>query len=257
MLGIGSAAGALVAMSIALSGCTTTDSGMPAGGTAGGAVLAQGGAARDMTQGVTVVGHGTTSAVPDTVRARVGVEVEADDVSEAFRAAAQAADRVISALRESGVAQEDIRTQDVSVHATHTEPPRDRGRPQVTGYVVRNMVEVTIRDIDAVGELLGAVTEAGGDATRIQGLQFSVEDATAQRREAREAAFADARAKAEQYADLAGRELGQLVSVAEGGAGVPPPVPEAIGDLGGEAAPPIERGQQTVEVQVQATWELR
>ena len=72
-------------------------------------------------------------------------------------------------------------------------------------------------DLSRVGSLLVAAIDAGGDGARIDGISFSHRDAAALEREARDAAFADARAKAEQYAGLAGQALGEVRHVVEGG----------------------------------------
>lgn len=231
-------------LAAALTGCAD-DSGTSPGRTGGQDAAA--------TQGVTVTGVGTSSASPDVLHATVGVEVEAEELSDAFDRASQAADRVIAELREQGVAQEDIQTRDLSVRDRHAHPePPGAPRRQDT-YVVRNLLEVTVRDVDRVGELLAAVAEAGGDATRIQGLRFALEEADAQRRQAREAAIEDARAQAEHYAELLDRELGDLVSISESGAGG---IPESATGGARPAPPPVEPGRSTVSVRVQATWEL-
>lgn len=138
------------------------------------------------------------------------------------------------------------------------EPPttgdREQGPPQITGYAVTNMVEVTVRDLDQMGELIAAAVEAGGDAARVQRLDLLVEDDAAQLEEARRAAFADARERAEQYADQAGRSLGELISVSEVVGPGPVPAASATEAAADTAAPPIEPGQQQVGVRIQATW---
>jgi uncharacterized protein len=146
------------------------------------------------------------------------------------------------------VAGEDIQTQEFSVRTRQEPPPGPGGLPQAEGYTVRSVFEVTIRDLDRAGQLPSAATDAGGEATRIQGMSFGIEDDDAQQRQAREQAFQDARDKAEQYADLVGREL---VSVTELGGPTAPPAAAAE-----TAAPPVEPGQLTVRVHVQVTWAL-
>lgn len=187
------------------------------------------------------------------MHATVGVEVAAEELSEAFDPATSAADRVIAQLREQGIAQEDIQTRDLSVRHRHTDPAPPGARQPPSGYVVRNMLEVTLRDVDRMGEVLAAAAEAGGNAARIHGLRFALED-DAHQRQAREQAIEDARTQAEHYAELLDRELGELVSVSDARGGqVPPPAAGGAGEL---APPPVEPGRSSVSVQVQATWEL-
>lgn len=215
------------------------------------------GAARE---GITVVGTGRITGRPDTLRATVGVDVERPTVQEALDAANRATEETLEALRSAGVAEEDIATTEFSVRPRHREGPDDR--PEIRGYTVTNLVEVTIRDLSVAGETLDAAVEAAGDAARVRGLRFSLEDNQELLSQAREAAFAEARAKAEQYAQLSGGSLGSLVSLTETAGDQPPPVPFAGDVARGEAAapaarPPIEPGTQEVIVRVTATWSLR
>ncbi len=98
--------------------------------------------------------------------------------------------------------------------------------------------------------------EAGGDAARLQGVSYALDDDTALQAEAGEAAFADARRKAEQYAALAGRGLGDVLWVREQ---VDPsgsvPVMEAD-TAGRDAAIPIAAGSTDVTVTVEVRWSL-
>lgn len=205
--------------------------------------------------GITVVGEGSTQVTSDQATVVLGVEVAAESVSVAFSDANAAAQSVIQALRDAGVPDEDIRTVELLVRERREEPVRPvEGRPEITGYTVTNLVEVTIDGVDQASAVIDAAVEAGGDATRVRGFQLGVDQDEAALDEARAAAFEDARQRAERYAELAGRELGSLVSLSEivGGAG-PGPVTDAAGQ---EAAPPIEPGQQAVSVRIQATWSL-
>jgi uncharacterized protein len=106
--------------------------------------------------------------------------------------------------------------------------------------------------------VLAAVADAGGDATRIGGISFALDDDAAVRAQAREAAFADARQRAEQYADLVGRELGDVLWVRENVTTPAPPVPyaaEAAADAGGALR--LEPGSTEVTVTAEVRWSLR
>lgn len=208
------------------------------------------------TRSVTTVGVGTSTASPDVLHADVGVEVVADELPAAFTAANEAAQRVIDELQQRGVAPEDIQTSELSVRDRRTgPPPPEGGPPDVTGYAVRNMLTVTVRDVDRAADVLAGVVEAGGDAARVQHLRFALEDDTALQRQARERAVEQARSKAEQYAELVGAELGEVIAI--GDAGGPGPLPGPADARAEAAAPPLAPGRSTVSVQVHTTWELR
>lgn len=203
-------------------------------------------------EGVTVVGDGQVSVQPDTAVVVVGVEVQRPDVQSAFAEANAAADAVLEALRSAGVDDEDLRTEDLSVREQRDRRPE--GSSSITGYVVTNSVRAVVRDVDSVGQVIGAAVEAGGDAARVHRVQFVVEDDDAALEEARQRAFADAEMRAQHYAELAGRDLRELVSLTEvTGPGDPRPVPEVADEA---SAAPVAPGQQDINVQIRATWVL-
>jgi uncharacterized protein YggE len=202
--------------------------------------------------GVRVAGVGTASARPDVLRFRVGVEVTDETVDAALASANTAAARVLSALEERGVADREVQTAAVEVH------PRYDGKGQeITGYVVREDLSVTVRELDAAGATISAAVEAGGNAARLSGVQFALEDDTAVLAEAREKAYASARAKAEQYAELSGRELGAVLEIAED-VDQHSPQPYLAATESRAAAPvPLAPGSAEVTVRVDVRWALR
>ncbi len=212
-------------------------------------------------EGITVIGTGRISGEPDNLRATVGVEVERPSVEGALDAANAAANRMTSALRGQGVEERDIQTTEFSVRPRFGEPPvqPEPGEPQddseVRGYVVTNLVEVQIRDMERVGEVLQAVVEAGGDAARVQGVRFTLEDNEELLQVAREAAFADARRRANHYAQLADRELGPLVSLSEAvESDLPRPLEGAAAEGAAAQAVPVMPGEEEVSVRITAVW---
>lgn len=247
---------ALVALVVAGAGCTAGagEGTAPAGPVAAPAVAQLGGADVDAGRagGVTVQGTGRVSGRPDTLRATVGVAARRASVQEALDAANAAAQRVLDALDDAGVAQDDVRTTQFSVN------PQFSQDGAITGYEVANLVEATLRDLDRVGAVLETVVEAGGDDARVQGVSYALEDDAALLADARAAAVADARTRAEQYAEAAGVELGALVGVSELPAAGP--FDEAFAAetaAEGAAAVPLAPGTQDVAVTVTATWAIR
>ena len=218
----------------------------------GGASAAPVRAASDV--GVTASGTGTVTTVPDVVRASLGAEAGAPSVDAALGAADEAARRIVDVLMERGVDRADVQTAGVQLYPQYGP----EGQPNA-GYVARQDLTVTLRDLASAGDLVAAAVEAGGDAARLGGVSFAVADETALRTEARAEAFAAARAEAEEYAALVGRELGEPVSVREeagaGGYG------GGAGDVGESAAAmaDVTLAPGTSEVSVTATvrWSLR
>ncbi|WP_223114676.1 SIMPL domain-containing protein [Lolliginicoccus suaedae] len=205
--------------------------------------------------GISMSGSGIVSGTPDTLRATVGVQVERGSVQEALDAANEAAQRVIDAVREGGVADEDIQTERFSINPRYEfdEGPRTR---RIAGYEVANQLTIKIRDIDSSGSTLDAIARAGGDDAVVNGVGFMLEDNAELLRQARERAFEDARQRAEQYAELAGSDLGEVVSIVEDQAPSPQPFFADTMSRSAENAVPIEPGSQDVEVRVTVRWEL-
>jgi hypothetical protein len=102
-----------------------------------------------------------------------------------------------------------------------------------------------------VGDLLDAAVEAG--ANQVEGIRFEVTQQTDLLTQAREAAWEDAERKAQQLADLAGGELGDVISINESTT-VPRPVRLEVEEA--RAAVPIQPGQEEIRVDLQVTWAL-
>ena len=163
-------------------------------------------------EGIWVTGEGEVMVVPDIATLSLGVEAQEATVAEAQSQANEAMDRVMAALTDNGVAEEDIQTQYFSIRQITRWVD---GEETVVGYRVTNMVTAKIRDVDNAGIIIDAVAEAGGDLTRINSIGFSVDDPSTYYEQARQEAMADADAKAEQLAELAGVNLGNPTYISE------------------------------------------
>ncbi|MCP4608267.1 MAG: SIMPL domain-containing protein, partial [Planctomycetes bacterium] len=128
------------------------------------------------------------------------------------------------------------------------------------GYRVSNTVNVTIRDLNKVGDVIDSVAVAGGNFTRIDGVNFSVEDPTPFKNLARDEAFAQAKAKAEQLASLSGMSLGKATYVSENSYYASPIRMSmdsfAASDEGGGMSTPISPGEQEIRVDLQVAFEF-
>jgi uncharacterized protein YggE len=198
---------------------------------------------------VTVVGAGEVHGVPDTLTADVAMEFVAPDVSAALNQSSQRQQAVIDALVASGIDRTDISTTQVSVQPQFGA---DGAANTITGYRASNAIEVKIRDIGKASQTLTLMASTGGDATRINSVSYSIEDDSDLVRDARAAAFNDAKSRAQQYAELSGLDLGEVISISEESGSTPPrPMPRAAME-----AVPLEPGQQAVNFSVTVVWEL-
>lgn len=164
--------------------------------------------------GIWVTGTGKVTVTPDIASLRVGVEAMDISVAAARNKAAEAMQQVMDALTAQGVDSKDIQTEYFNIYPV-TSWDRETEKEVNEGYRVNNTVSVKIRDIEKVGTIIDAVADAGGDYTRINSIDFSIDDPSPYYGEAREAAMADAKAKAQQLASLSGETLGSVTYVSE------------------------------------------
>jgi uncharacterized protein YggE len=210
-------------------------------------------AADDRSPGISVSGVGEVSGTPDVLRLDMSTEVRASSVDDALKRANAAMRDVIKALRDGGVAAKDVRTAGLSVNPDYSY---DGSQQRITGYIATENLSATLRDLDKAGQIVKRSVSAGGDATRVDGLQLDLEGDSALLTQARKQAFAEAKAKAETYAEAAGRGLGAVSSVSEqvGSSGPEPLSYRAMDMAGAKAAVPIEAGSQKVSVSVNVVW---
>lgn len=205
---------------------------------------------------VVVSGTGTVTLQPDIAYIYIGVHTEKDTPSQAVAENNVQTQRVIDALKELGVAANDIRTSNFAIW------PMDRYDPatgQPTGqkvYAVDNTVYVTVRDLANLGSLLDRVISAG--ANTVNSVQFDVANKDEALKQARADAVKNAKAQAQELAEAAGVQLGDLQSVSYADNAVFP-VFDGRGGGGGaaQAAVPIQPGQMTLSVSVTLTYAIK
>ena len=212
---------------------------------------------RDKTEKtVRVSGTGIVAGEPDLVVLSIGVSVERDSVKQARTEAAEAMAGVIESLKANGLADIDIQTKHFSIHQRYDY---SKGRREFRGYSVTNTVSAKIRDLDSVGNVIDDAAEAGGDLVEINSIQFTIEDPTTLKMQARVAAMQDAQAKAQTLATEGGVALGKPISISESGGYYPPgPVSFdfALADEAAAIETPIQSGQLQITVRVNVIYEI-
>ena len=211
------------------------------------------------TTGITVSGHGEVQAPPDIGFLDVGVQVTAPNVADARDRAAKAADAVISVLKKDGIDEKDIKTTGFSIQPQYDYSKTNE--PRITGYMVTNTVQAKVRKLDAFNKVIDDAISAGGNDVRLQGIRFGIDDNSKLQQQAREKAMADAKAKAEQLAKLAGVDLGKPMTISEAQASGNDPrwayadAKSAAANIGYDT--PIQAGTTTVVVDVAVRWSLK
>lgn len=213
-------------------------------------------AAKEEPAGLVVTGVGRIEVRPDVLVMNVGVSVEADSAPAALDLVSRRARAMLQAITGEGVGEHDVRTTSLQVRPQRSE------EGAVIGFSASEMFRVRIKDLATAGDVVAAAISAGGDATRIQGMQLDISDPEAAAEQARQRAVEDALGRAEQLAKTAGVDLGPPVAITE--ARVEEfqafELPVAA-DLAGVAeaaavAPRIETGTQPVTVRVDVRFQI-
>jgi uncharacterized protein YggE len=205
---------------------------------------------------VSVSGVGRATVTPDRASFSVGVESMAPTVAAAVQDNSTRVAAIVAALRKLGATDQEIRTSHVSIYPQQDHQP---GKPpRILGYQVSNSVSVTRSNPAEVGKFLQAAVDAG--ANTVSGVSFTVSDPARGREGALQAAFADARAKADVLARAAGRTVGRAISITEGTAVTPPP-PYPMARMAMKEAVqvdvPVEPGAEELTFTVSVIFELR
>ncbi len=196
---------------------------------------------------VTTTGQGVARVVPDAAVVRVAVTHRDEGVAEAFAGVDEAARRVIEVARDF-TDQAKIASADLNVHPRHD----NQGRP--AGFEARHGLVIACANLAAAGALLAHLARHVGNALSVEGLSLEVTDRGPALREARAAAFGDARARAEHLAGLCDDSLGVVLAVTEGGGGGGGfREAFAVAKLADMA---IEPGESQVTTSVTVTWAL-
>ncbi len=162
-----------------------------------------------VSQGITVQATGVADVVPDAVQVSLSVSVVAEANDVALSQVAATAEVVRSTLEQLGIDAADIATQSVSVNPEYGYTEAEGQK--IVGYRASQTFDVLVRDASAAGAVVDSLVAAGGANLSINATYPVVNDSTAAAQAARDDAVAKARAKAEEYAELLGVDLGDLV----------------------------------------------
>jgi uncharacterized protein YggE len=206
---------------------------------------------------VSISGLGEVKSPPDMATISTGVVSEAVSAKDALAKNNAAMAAVIAALKNAGIKEEDIQTSDFSVSPKYPPYQPNQTTQRIVGYTVSNNVTAHVKTLKNLGPILDALVQSGSN--QIGGITFGIDEPKKVLDEARKKAVADARAKAELYAEAAGVSLGRVIHISEQTA-ITPPMPMmrmARAELAQDASVPIAAGQQTVSATISITYEIQ
>ena len=211
------------------------------------------GSAQPVVPTLSTSGTGEAKVTPDRASVMVNVQTRALTATQAAQENAQKTTAVINALIKLGLSKEQLGTEGYNVYP-ETKYNNDGSAPRVTGYVVTNQIKAETKRTDQAGAIIDAALGAG--ANMINSLSFYAASIDEARREAIGTAVTSARADAEAMAHAAGGSLGALLELSTNGPTIPPrPMNSGVmRQVLAADATPINPGQQTVSVYVNARW---
>ena len=214
--------------------------------------LAQAAPASDGTL-LSVSSRAEARKAPDIATFSAGVVTQAADGNAALRQNAEQMNRVLAAIKAAGVADKDVQTSGISLNPQYRY--EENQPPRITGYQASNTVNVKLREVAKMGKVLDALVASG--ANQVNGPSFGIDDPEPLYDRARLDALKAARARAETYAGALGVRVRRIVSISEGGASMPSPMPR-MAMMKAEAydSTPVAAGESSVSVNLDVVFEL-
>lgn len=220
------------------------------------------------TDTITVQGDGQATLPPDVARISFTVDNTSATVAEAQDATTKQANASLDFVKAQGVAEKDIKTLSYNISPQYSYPnpctygtvcPDYYRAPKITGYQVSQTVQVTMRDLSKVGEMLGGLGKL--EVQNVNGPAFALDDSTAGYSAARADAIDKAKIQARLLAKQLGVKLGKIVNFSESSGNYPYPMMYGLGSAMAESkaspTPDVPVGENTYSASVSITYEIR
>lgn len=214
---------------------------------------------------ITVEGVGTVNAIPDIARITFSVFEEAETAAEAQAGSAEKVNAALALLEEYDIDDTDVKTTSYNVSPKYSrQQPCFNGfcpeyEREIVGFTTNQSVEIKVRDVDVVGDILSKLGEAG--VTNLYGPSFTIDDPEQLQADARALAIEDAQEKAKTLARDLGVRLVRVTSFWENSGGYYPEFRAESAAFGGDAAvsstPQLPTGENEVTSRVSITYEIR
>ena len=223
----------------------------------------------NLTRQITVSGEGKVAVKPDIATFTAGVVSQAKKVKDAQLDNTRRSNAIISYLKGQGLLEKDVKTVNYSISPQYqyfdtppcySSPCPPRKPPEIVAYQVSHTLEVKVRELDKVDDLLEGVVANG--ANEVGAINFTIDDEKGVLAEARKKAIDDAEAKARVLAQDLGVRLGKIAGFSESGGPIPiyaRTFEAKGGGFGGDIAPTpeVQPGEQEIRANVTITYEFR
>jgi len=223
--------------------------------------------ANPATDTITVQGDGQATLPPDVARVSFTVENTKATVADAQAATTKQANAALDFVKEQGVVDKDVKTLSYNISPQYVYPnpcpigsrcPTYSGTPKIVGYQVSESIQVTVRDLTKVGEMLGGLGKL--EVQNVNGPSFALDDSTAGYDAARADAIEKAKTQAKLLSKQLGVHLGKIVNFSESSGNNFYPTAYGIGGGISESKasiPDVPVGENTYNASVSITYEIR
>jgi uncharacterized protein YggE len=202
---------------------------------------------------IRVMGDATVTAKPDRALLDVGVLTQEKQSQNAAAQNAKQIDTVVVALHKLLGADADIKTINYALNPDYQYRPLG-GKSAVSSYTAMNVVRVTMDDLDKVGAVIDAATQAG--ANHVESVRYTVRDQQVLHSQAVREAALKARANADALASALNLKIVRIVSVEEGDTSPGPDAGDLRDSAGPAAPPPVQSSSFVVTANVTLTVEV-
>jgi uncharacterized protein YggE len=205
-----------------------------------------------------VTGSASTNTKGDKVILSLGVDTINKTAEKALQSNSKLMNKVINALKESGVQQNETRTSSFTITPNYNYTQYgDRGI--LIGFTVSNSIQIESYHVANVSQWVDRAVQAG--ANTVNDITFAVSEKKLQdvNNNLLKEAVANAKSKADIVASAAGLHVAGIKSITVGEVSLPPlPVPiySKSGSFDGESATPILAGEEEVSTTVNIVYTL-
>ncbi len=215
------------------------------------------GGTNSVPQTVSFTGEGTVKAIPDTAKVEVGLVTEGKDSISVQNENTSKMNAVIKFLKDQGIKDEDIKTSNYNLSPKYDY---NKGKSTLAGYIINQIVTITVRDLTKVGKVLDGSVSSG--ANEVNSVSLFVDKPEELKNKAREDAVKQAKEKALSTSKIAGFRLGRVVNFYENSVGESPMYYESMAMGKGGASnvsplPQIEPGSQEIKISVTLTYLIK
>jgi uncharacterized protein len=208
---------------------------------------------KDATRSINIIGDGEISATPDIAYLFLGVTTDKATTTEALKANSTSMDNIIAAIKKAGLKDEDIKTSNYSLNPKY-DYDKSTEKSILVGYTVSNTLNVTVKDISKVGQIIDTAVASGANISN--GVSFGISDYGKYYNMALVSALSNAQSKAQAIANSLGIKLTIPAKITENSSSAPNNYPMAINaKLEAADSTSIQAGTYKVKANVNLVYE--